>query len=1294
MKKVLSSALVLLLVLCMFFALPINASAESVATQDGLEVVILTDKDEYTAEEEISLSISITNTNGYLIEGISIQTLLPEGLKIKSGDLSFENISIAAGDTYATTVTTVDSDVELPPQDENDDKKEDDTSKNEGETSKKEETTDKKEDTSKKDTSKKDKVSTSNKKTPNTGDKFNALLWIVLFSVSALGLIFIIRNKNIAKVLSLVLCVAIVLTVVSTGIFADETDASFMVEKTIRVEGISHTIKAQVVYPKSAIKTSHIVTFVSNGGSAVQSQCVINGERALEPNAPVKLNHEFDGWYLDENFERFFSFTTAISSDITLYAKWKEIDGGVATGFDNSVNVYSISALDVNRDQGTVTATVTAPENCGLIVRFIPEEIYFSAEYPANKSYINDGNTIASHVVAANSDMEEITAAVSNLLPPTFVAEAVLVDVNGDELCAAYTSVANTERYRTYDAMSVYDFAEDNLVLNFDGDVSNNFGVLADDVKILTADDVVAENTDGDSVVYKILNPSEPIEQGDKIFISDQDGNYLFKVIAVETQDDYITVIPAMANSEIEGFRLNDFYKFIKVDMEYNSEADNGNNTTPISTFSARASRSSNVVDVSENLNGSATLPFSPLSFETEHFKATAKMTGTINANLVLEWDELLFGEYMRCDFTYTTDTITKIEVENKVNGAQLENAEIYSGEHNFGTVNIPFAVTGVVAKAKISILTDWENTDGFKAEVVSKTESGFKYSNIEGFQKVDTRDNNWTVESYGINKVKFGPKHYAKADVLDGVLNCGVDCFFGAEFRTAQRMEGSDEPDYIHACGYCVDGTLNAAVNIDADCSYKITETLTTVDVFDFNVVTLDNELFDFYVSLQNESDSLFGGQKHIGTGECPNKLYKTTVYARNAQGQNLNCQVKLYKQEDNSLVTTFTAGSNIYLYPSQYVAKVTIDGEEYEKSFVVADGVKVVTITETNAESVVRGSVVDVETGIAISNAAIEVYEHSTLVYSAFTDSTGAFNIALVEGDYEIRVTKSGYISASQRFTLREGEDKYLESFKLAKEDRANIMGGIYGTIVDAVTGMPLSDVDIKISKGWGNLADSPTTELVAEKKTDYNGCYEHKKTSVMGVDFGLDAGDYTVTISRQGYISTSFNITIVGGQDKMFNSSITPVGGEDIYHIVLTWGENPNDLDSHFNADYEGEREHICYYDRLGSKANLDVDDTSSYGPETITIEDISAYENIRYSVHDYTNRYSTDSTELSFSSATVKVYRGGELLETFYVPTGSMATVWNVFYIDENHNIRPINTFEIISEPENVGAVFNN
>ena len=67
------------------------------------------------------------------------------------------------------------------------------------------------------------------------------------------------------------------------------------------------------------------VTFDSDGGSAVASQTVVSGYKAVEPDDPAKDGFAFKGWYQvtgGMTAETAFDFDTAVTGDITLKAVW------------------------------------------------------------------------------------------------------------------------------------------------------------------------------------------------------------------------------------------------------------------------------------------------------------------------------------------------------------------------------------------------------------------------------------------------------------------------------------------------------------------------------------------------------------------------------------------------------------------------------------------------------------------------------------------------------------------------------------------------------------------------------------------------------------------------------------------------------------------------------------------------------------------------------------------------------------------------------------------------------------
>ena len=81
--------------------------------------------------------------------------------------------------------------------------------------------------------------------------------------------------------------------------------------------------KTHKEYIEAPAIASWTVKFESNGGSAVASQVVWNGSKAIEPADPTKASYTFAGWYDPSDLSDEFDFAnTTITGDITLYAKW------------------------------------------------------------------------------------------------------------------------------------------------------------------------------------------------------------------------------------------------------------------------------------------------------------------------------------------------------------------------------------------------------------------------------------------------------------------------------------------------------------------------------------------------------------------------------------------------------------------------------------------------------------------------------------------------------------------------------------------------------------------------------------------------------------------------------------------------------------------------------------------------------------------------------------------------------------------------------------------------------------
>ena len=106
---------------------------------------------------------------------------------------------------------------------------------------------------------------------------------------------------------------------------------------------------------------NYTVTFDSNGGSAVASQNVDYNGIASQPTAPARTGYTFAGWYSDAGLASAFSFATAITTDITLYAKWT-INSYTVTFDSNGGSAVTSQSVAYN---GTATLPA-APTRTGF----------------------------------------------------------------------------------------------------------------------------------------------------------------------------------------------------------------------------------------------------------------------------------------------------------------------------------------------------------------------------------------------------------------------------------------------------------------------------------------------------------------------------------------------------------------------------------------------------------------------------------------------------------------------------------------------------------------------------------------------------------------------------------------------------------------------------------------------------------------------------------------------------------------------------------------------------------------
>jgi len=279
-----------------------------------------------------------------------------------------------------------------------------------------------------------------------------------------------------------------------------------------------------------------------------------------------------------------------------------------------------------------------------------------------------------------------------------------------------------------------------------------------------------------------------------------------------------------------------------------------------------------------------------------------------------------------------------------------------------------------------------------------------------------------------------------------------------------------------------------------------------------------------------------------------------------------------------------------------------------------------------------------------LAVTNP---VGSNSVLVYVCYCDAAdpGATLAELKDGVY----LAQGYCSTQEvRLVEVDGPTASRTDLGIALLEPVNAepecvpsqnLASLYGVVRDATTGEGLANATVSVN-------GSSTT-------SDTSGDW-----SVSNV---IPGDNVLITASASGY--QPFALTLAVGADAIVEQDLVLVPAAvygDQYRFVLTWGENPSDLDSHLWVPQGLDHYHVAFWDKGTLSgvpyAELDVDDVFSFGPETVTL--LPEYDGeYVYAVHEWTG----DGT-LATSAARVQLYAGNTLVRVMDVPQESCGENW--------------------------------
>ena len=321
---------------------------------------------------------------------------------------------------------------------------------------------------------------------------------------------------------------------------------------------------------------------------------------------------------------------------------------------------------------------------------------------------------------------------------------------------------------------------------------------------------------------------------------------------------------------------------------------------------------------------------------------------------------------------------------------------------------------------------------------------------------------------------------------------------------------------------------------------------------------------------------------------------------------------------------------------------------------------GVRVRASAVGSGTGTINGVVKDGLSGVPLPGVTLQFFSGASAVGSTVTGASGNYSLTVPGGSLRASVSLAGYVSTSLSVTAIVAQVVEADVVLFAPSRTGN--GTIRGTAVNSFNAAGVAGATIKLRSGVSTNSGTILETVVADGAGRYT--------------FLVPGGSYTIEGAADGFSTGFSNVVAVGGQTiSNQNVGLTPNLQADQIRVVLNWGSVPSDLDSHLAGPLANTGTFHAYFSNsapTGSNVTLDTDDTSSFGPETITISTLRP-GNYRYWVHDFTNRSNSNSSILSQQSAArVTIYRGTgsgtATVAVFNVPTGKVGNAWVVFDLD--------------------------
>ena len=200
--------------------------------------------------------------------------------------------------------------------------------------------------------------------------------------------------------------------------------------------------------PDIVLMNTYTVSFDTQGGSTVPAQTVSHGEMVNKPADPTKDGFTFTNWYNESACLNLWDFTTPVTKDLTLYAKWTPNEPGPeppsgSSGDGNMENAYRVLFND-----GATTLYVVTDLSAGDKLTKPEDPVkdgYTFAGWHKDTACtqawdFNDGITGSMTLYAKWTPQETVTPTATATVTPTVTATTTITSTPTGDASPAPTS--------------------------------------------------------------------------------------------------------------------------------------------------------------------------------------------------------------------------------------------------------------------------------------------------------------------------------------------------------------------------------------------------------------------------------------------------------------------------------------------------------------------------------------------------------------------------------------------------------------------------------------------------------------------------------------------------------------------------------------------------------------------------------------------------------------------------------------------------------------------------------------